>query len=806
MRTANIPRLTLSLALALALATGAAAQEPIQEPAPSVEEEQQEEGQPADEESSEPTTDESEESGDAETAAPEEPPVDPGPPKPVDAAEFDFSIEDEAGGGQLAGWAGAMRGPIGEPGEHALSGGFSVHFRDYRAWGDDLFYDQETEQIRANGSIVLIRGNEVLRGSRLELDLKTETASIFDVEGNLGADYFFTGAAMHKLSDERFTILDAQFTACEAEDGKVPNWSFRAKKVDVNASGYAKTRGVSFRAKKAPLLYLPYLLWPVKSSRVSGFLMPKPGFSTRRGPSLGVAYFWAINRSYDATFNVDLYAGAPVGAENAFSEKPFWGLGTEFRYRPGEETEGIFDGYLIDDTERGVKRWRVRWNHQSQRLPGGFRGVVRLEDVSDFDFFRDFERTVARHTRRHLYSNAFITRNWGNQSLNVKFDQRKTFFSAKRMIQLRQLPEIEYKLRSTRLGRTPLYFQLKSSLHYLDVNRSARRQGRYGRANLSPEINVPVPVTSWLKLSLSAGGQMTWYSDSMFTASERRTTMTDTDFRGQDLLRLIPTASAEIVGPGVSRIFELGKGGRFSRMKHLIEPRIVYSYVDSFEDRVRIPLFDEIDSLRGRNFARISLFNRLLVKPADEESGGAFEIFMLEVFKSVSLGEEQPLYSLANLSLANQNNPLGALMRFSPSRRTAVRLDVRYDPKFSQIAWTSLSSSLGISRTSSIGVRWAVRRNPERGETRRHHAQLSLGLDLIPRKLRLSSMVSYDIQRRLLQIQRHILNFQGSCCSVRLEMADFRSTRRQDTQYRLLVTLKSVGSFFDITGGQSETL
>ena len=798
MRTADISRLTLALAFSLALAAGAAAQEPVQEPAPAAEEEEQlDEAQPAGEESSEPTT--------AEPAAAEEPP-DPGPPMPADSSEFTFSIDDESGGGQLVGWAGSMQGPIGEPGEHALSGGFSVQFRDYRAWGDDLFYDQETEQIRAEGSIVFIRGNEVLRGSRLELDLATETASIFEVEGNLGTDYFFTGAAVHKLSEERFTILDAQFTACEAEDGKVPNWSFRARKVDVNASGYAKTRGVSFRAKKAPLLYLPYLLWPVKSSRVSGFLMPKPGFSTRRGPSLGIAYFWAINRSYDATFNVDLYAGAPAGAENAFSERPFWGLGTEFRYRPSEETEGVFDGYVIDDTEQGVKRWRMRWTHLSEQLPGGFRGVVRLEDVSDFDFFRDFERTVARHTRRHLYSNAFITRNWGNQSLNVKFDQRKTFFSAERITQMRQLPEIEYKLRSTRLGQTPLFFQLKSSLHYLDVYRSARRQGRYGRADLSPQISVPVPVASWLSLSLSAGGQMTWYGNSMFTASERRTTTTDTDFRGQDLLRLIPTASAEIVGPGISRIFDLREGGRFSRMKHLIEPRIAYSYLDSFEDRVRVPLFDEIDTLRGRNFARISLFNRLMVKPADEESGSAFEIFSLEIFKNLPLGDEQPLYDLPGRSLYNLDNPIGALVRFNPSRRTAARFDVRYDPEFSQIAWASLSSTLGISRTSSVGVRWAVRRNAELRETRRQNAQLSLGLDLIPSKLRLNSMVSYDIQRRLLQIQRHILNFRGRCCSVRLEMADFRSTRRQDTQYRLLVTLKSVGSFFDITGGESETL
>ncbi len=761
MRTADISRLTLALAFGLALATGA--------------------------------------------AAAEEPP-DPGPPKPADAAEFTFGIEDESGGGQLAGWAGAMQGPIGEPGEHALSGGFSVRFRDYRAWGDELFYDQETEQIRAEGSVVLIRGNEVLRGSRLELDLATETASIFEVEGNLGADYFFTGAAVHKLSDERFTILDAQFTACEAEDGKVPDWSFRAKKVDVNANGYAKTRGVSFRAKKAPLVYLPYMLWPVKSSRVSGFLMPKPGFSTRRGPSLGIGYFWAINRSYDATFNVDLYAGAPAGAENSFSERPFWGAGTEFRYRPSEGTQGIFDGYVIDDTERDEKRWRMRWTHQSRQLPGGFRGVVRFEDVSDFDFFRDFERRVDRNSQRQLYSTAFMSGNWGNHSLNVQLDQRKTFISAEREIQLRQLPEIEYKLRSTRLGNLPFYAKLRSSLHYLDTNRSARRTGRYARANLQPEVSVPIPVATWLSVSLTAGGHLTWYGDSLMTVQERRAAMSDTDFRGEDLLRLVPTARAEIVGPGFSRIFELGEGGRFARMKHVIEPRIVYAYFDDFEDRLRIPLFDEVDNLRGHNVARFSLFNRLLAKPADPGQGGAFEILSVEFFRNLSLDSEKPLLRSRDRSLTSQNGPIGALLRFNPSRRTGIRFDALYDTLFSQFSSTGISATVGVSDTSSLGLRWAVRRNPELDKTRRHHAQVSAGLELIPSKLRLNTMVSYDIEQRVLQMQRHVIDYQACCFGLRLEVANFRTTLRQDTQYRLLVTLKSVGAFFDITGGQSETL
>ncbi len=736
---------------------------------------------------------------------PDERPADTDPPPPPGAASFSVAIEDESGGGRVEGWAGAMEGVFDE--KYTLSNGFSVRLRDIRVSGDQAVYDPVNERFEAEGSVVLTRGAEVLRGSRLEFDVAAETASIFDAEGAIGADYFFTGATVHKLSEDRFTILDAQFTACEVEDGgRTPDWSFRAKRVDVNANGYAKTRGVSFRARKLPLVYLPWMLWPVQSSRASGFLTPKPGFSTRRGPSLGLAYFWAINRSYDATFNADLYAGASSGGPQTFSTEPFWGLGAEFRYRPSEGTAGEFDGYLIDDTERGERRWRMRWNHQSQDLPGGFRGVIRFEDVSDFEFFRDFERRVDRNSLRQLYSTAFVSRNRGAQSLNIQFDQRKTFISANREVQLRQLPEVEYKLRSTRLGRSPFYVQARSSLHYLDTKRSARRVGRYGRVHLEPEISVPIPLASWFSLSLTAGGHLTWYGDSLISARERQATTTTTDFRGQDLMRLVPTARAEIVGPGFSRVFDLAEGGRYSRLKHVIEPRVAYAWVDGFDDHFRIPLFDEIDNLRGRNIARASLYNRLLAKPANPEEGGAFEILSVQFFRDVSLDSERSLLRSADGSLASSNGPIGTLVRFNPSRRTGLRFDALYDTLFSQVSSTSISATRGVGATGSVGLRWAVRRNPELDRTRRHHAQISTRLDLIPGKLRMNSMLSYDIEQKILQVQRHIVDFRACCYGLQFEIADFRTALRRDTQYRLLVTLKSVGAFFDITGGQSEAL
>ena len=56
------------------------------------------------------------------------------------------------------------------------------------------------------------------------------------------------------------------------------------------------------------MLYLPVLYYPTKKDdRATGFLIPTYGSSTLRGQSLHNAFFWAINRSQDATFMHDWY-------------------------------------------------------------------------------------------------------------------------------------------------------------------------------------------------------------------------------------------------------------------------------------------------------------------------------------------------------------------------------------------------------------------------------------------------------------------------------------------------------------------
>ncbi len=770
----------LALVLWLLIGVGAAlAQEPEPtEPEPEAEAEASAAG-------------EDEDASEEEGAAPEE---------PDDRFVMERAVAEEDGGGKVV-----VKFDDLEPGEvegtDVFFGNVEFVYQDIKVTADRVTLNREEETLFAEGNVVFDQGPRRLVGATLDFDLQEKLGELTEVKGQLATDYFFEGMRVAKVGDNTYEIEDGIFTSCEAD---VPAWSFRARKVRVTVDKYARARGATLRAKKLPVLYFPYVLWPAKTDRTSGFLVAKPGYSQRRGASLGLAYYQTLGRSADTTFNVDLFAGgAPDGSAGTGS---YLGIGNEFRYKPSESSEGIFEGYTIRDPELDDWRWRVKYDHESKRLPLGFRGVVQVEDVSDFDFFQDFERRADRNSQRRIYSRGYLTKNWGTHSLNIQFDDRETLVGNQgRTIQLRQLPEIEYKMRSTRLGKSPLYLALNSSMHFLDLERSATLDNSYQRADLSPALTLPIRSKPWLSMSFTVGSRFTWYGDSLFTSEETAATNPTSGFRDDSLTRFVPTAAAEIVGPSFSRIFETN-GKRFSKYKHVIEPRINYGFFDDFEDQERIPLFDEIDNLRGRNVTRFSIFNRLLAKPTDESQGGAREIMLLQIYQDHSFDPDRPLQLSSDRSLQRSAGPLTALYRFNPSRKLSLRTEVAYNTLFGEIERTSFSGSFDLGRVSSFGLRWTTRSNAELAETRSNQVRASWNVPIIPRKLSFRAQVNYDLERSIMQLQRYLFNFRGSCYTMSLEVADFKTGNREDLEYRFLLTLKGVGTFLDITGGDSESL
>lgn len=700
----------------------------------------------------------------------QEPPGEPATPR----IRFELPLQD--GGGTATGSAGALEF---ERDDHAvLTGDVEIHYQDLDLKADRLVVNLATKEVTAEGHVILDQGPRRLAGTTLTFDLGTKTGVLTDATAHVAADYFFSGAEIAKVGDDTYTVTDGTFTSCEGDN---PSWSFRLGRARIDVEGYARVHHASMKIKKVPVLYTPYLLWPAKSDRTSGLLVPNLGYSNRRGSYLGLAYYQVLGRSADTTLYADGYSEGYVG------------FGNEVRYRPSAGTHGEFRGYTIRDPDQEKWRWKLELDHATDDLPLGLRGVVSLRRFSDFNFFRDFERSLDRVGVRYVDSRGFIAGNWGPHLVNLQVTDRETFISGTTSTTTtdRRLPELDYSLRATQLGRTPLVLSFDSSLAYLSVDRSETYRSDYGRVDLRPVLSLPFRPAPWLSFALSAGERFTWYGDSLDATGQ--------GFTGDSLSRSVPTAGLDVVGPSLSRIFGGGTdggGGGGARYKHIIEPRITYSYQGSFDDTARIPPFDQIDRLGSTNFGRFSLINRIKAKPTEDSS--AFDVLSFELARSYSFDEFQPLEVAAD-GRSSQAGPIDATLRFVPGPAVDLRATATYSVMFDQLTQTSLASLFKLNR-ASLDLRWNTRFARETGETLSNQVRLGTSVDAIPGRLTLQAAIDYDIELSLLRDQRYVIDFNAKCYGVRFEVRQYDVTDHRATDYRIAFSLKNVGTFLDLNG------
>jgi len=711
-------------------------------------------------------------------------PVAPTGPPGAGPGRLDFNLKftpDQAGkgGGSAAGSAANL--DYKREDYAVLTGGVQIRYQDIDLKADEAEIDLKTKVVTAKGNVIIDQGPRRLTGDTAVFSLDTKTGKLENAAGQVAPDYFFKGREVEKTGADTYVVRDGLFTSCTQP---VPDWSFRLKEARIQVEGYAHIKHATMRAKKLPVFYTPYIVWPAKTERSSGLLIPNVGYSQLRGLSLGLAYFQTLGRSYDTTFHTDLFT------------KNFLGLGNELRYRPTAGTRGDLLTYFVRDSSVNQWRWKVDLNQTTDDLPQGMRAVIHYQDYSDFNFFRDFERSFDQNTLRFIDSRGFVTGNWGANLVNLLLSSRDTFIDVNTTVTQRKLPELQYKLRSTRVLNTPFYLQVDSSIDYLDLVRPGSYSGKYGRFDLFPQVTLPVRSVPWLNLSVTGGERGTWYGDTL--------TADQLGFTGDSRTRTFPVASAEVVGPSFSKIFDGTLGGY--KIKHIIEPRWTYTYQGDIKDPQNIPLFDEVDNTAATNLGRIALDNRILAKP-NVENGNAREVLLFEVARNYSFDATQPLQSSLDALTTTTAGPLETLLRYNPTDKISLKIQVNYNTLFKGIASTSLTGNYGFGQNNYVAATWFTNSQTETGVSQSNQVRLGGAYNIVPWGLRLEAQANYDFEQRLLQSETLVANYLSQCYGVRVELRKFQSATGalgvQDTEIRFSLTLKNVGTFLDLTSRSS---
>jgi LPS-assembly protein len=660
-----------------------------------------------------------------------------------------------------------------------------IEYQDIKIRADKVTYNLKTRDVVAEGNVIIDQGPSRITATRAVYNLGSKTGTFFQATGAMDPSMYFSGDQIEKVDEDTFRLTNGVFTSCDLDR---PAWSFRVGQAEVTLDDYARLRNISFRARKLPIFWAPVLVWPTKKERSRGFLIPRARVDDKFGVSVETGYFLPFGDSADATISASL------------NTNEFFGAGVEVRYVPSENVKiGDFRAEMVNNPLDDAIEWKYQYQHAHENLPGGFRGVVDIQDYSNLNFFREYDDDRRLHTLSNIYSAAYLTKNGPTYSLNVLSDRRDIELSDRRQ-RYEQLPSLQFRMFPQRVASTPLYFSMESSTSHLRsgavIGDERTVDADYFRADLFPTLSMRLRTPQWLSIKPQISLRQTWYS-----ASRNESTGTVDD--DESISRFYGQGQVEIVGPSFSRVFNRSTGG-FSRFKHVIEPRFRYIRTTDVEDQNRIVRFDTVDSPFlpiVQDSVEYSLTQRLIGKE-EGESGNAREVMSFSLRQSVALSDPFPR---AGASAGEHKfTPLAASLRVNPYQSVTLDATAAFGNISHQLDQLSVSANLvgtGNHADKYLRFSWfAALDRPGFGDSGAQQIRLDTGSWLVRDRMRADVQFNYDAKSGKFLEQRYLAGWTGSCYGIALGyrrylvfggLTDDESLDRFDIN----ITLKNVGTF-----------
>ncbi len=510
---------------------------------------------------------------------------------------------------------------------YKLQGDVHIHFREFDIRADEITYNETTGDITAIGHLIFDGGpNDLhMEGDRATYNAKREIGKFYNVVGTTGAKirgkhvlltssnpFSFAGRLVERTGRDRIIINDGKVTSCTLQN---PKWTFNAKKVDVVAGKNAKLYHSSFRLKKIPIFYFPFATLPVeKVGRQSGFLIPSIGQSSRKGTILGESVYWAINRSMDAT----------LGAE--YWSQRGWAQHGEFRARPSENSNihlkyfGVLDrGFGNPKQYQGGEEATLVGE---TRLPHNIRAVADLDYLNSYVFRLAFSETFTQAVNSEVKSNAFLSKTWNGRFFNVMAARYQNYQSTSPgdVITILHTPSIDLDSVDHKIGSSPFYASYDVALQGV-----SRREPGFvtdnlvGRFDVYPQIGLPFHIAGWdFRPELAL--RDTYYTQRLIPSAGSLVP-------GNEAVNRKAFETAFDIRPAaLSKVFSKPVFGH--TVKHVIEPRLVYRYVNGVDNFNHIIRFDSRDILSDTNELEYAVINRFYAKPNAGERCGNPDIIV----------------------------------------------------------------------------------------------------------------------------------------------------------------------------------
>lgn len=538
-----------------------------------------------------------------------------------------------------------------DPDVYRAEGNVVITFTGGFLKADTVTLNRATGDAWAHGRALLQSNGDTLEGDIIELNLETKTGiardgRMFFVRNHLTV----TGSEIEKSGEATYRIKDGTATTC---DGPVADWRFKGREMGVTLDGYGTLKDGSFQVRDIPVVWLPWAMFPAKTTRQTGFLFPRFAYSQDKlGFDTEVPFYWAISESADAT----LYT--------RYMDKRGVKEGLEFRYQPSSSTHGLFYGdFLKDqwtgsDTPGGISRtwtekqdrWSWYWNHETTFSPG-FYFRSDLKKVSDIYYFRDFDSHnyyldhyagsrnrkfekvsfLANEQLTSYDSTARLVKEWRYVNLTALGQYTDNLTSPSNDETLQRYPEISLTGFRQPLFGTRLQWEFTSLYGYY-----YRTLGERGSAfDVYPKLSLPWAFGEYLQVTPTAGFRGTLWDTESTSASAAG------DSASRSVYTLGLNASTEVF-----RTYDVGWGGA-EKVRHAVKPEVTYRYIPSAGPSLRpdfvLPVGNTTvggvgASVDSENSITYALSNTLISRLRDEKGNANYrEILRMKLSQTYNI-------------------------------------------------------------------------------------------------------------------------------------------------------------------------